>query len=164
MANYNKVILVGNLTRDPQLSYLPSQTPVCEFGLAINHRWRGQDGEQREDTCFIDCRIFGKQAETFNQYMAKGRSVLVEGRLQLDRWEDKDGQKRSKHRIFVQSFQFLGQGGGQGKAAPQQSRQPQAQSGPPPQQQGQYDDYGGGGNVPPQQDEPAPPQGDDIPF
>lgn len=165
MANYNKVILVGNLTRDPQLSYLPSQTPVCEFSMAINHRWRGQDGEQREDTCFIDCQIFGKQAETFNQYMAKGRSVLVEGRLQLDRWESQDGQKRSKHRIFVQSFQFLGQGGGQGggqgRAAPQQ---PQAQSSPPPQQQGQQDDFGGAGDAPQQQNEPPPPQGDDIPF
>ena len=160
MANYNKVILVGNLTRDPQLRYLPNQTPVCEFGLAINRRWRGQDGEQREDTCFIDCQVFGKQAETFNQYMKKGQPVLVEGRLQLNRWEDKDGQKRSKHRVSVQNFQFLGQGGGQGRAAPQQ---PQAQSSPPPQQQGQYDDFAGADDVPQQQNEP-PPQGDDIPF
>ena len=160
MANYNKVILVGNLTRDPQLRYLPSQTPVCEFGLAVNRRWRSQDGEQREDTCFIDCQVFGKQAETFNQYMKKGQPVLVEGRLQLDRWESQDGQKRSKHRIFVQSFQFLGQGG-QGRAAP---RPDQAQSSPPPQQQGQQDDFGGAGDVPQQQNEPAPPQGDDIPF
>ena len=90
MANYNKVILLGNLTRDPQLSYLPSQTPVCEFGLAVNRRWRGQDGQQKEDTCFIDCRCYGKQAETFNQYMNKGKPVLVEGRLQLDTWEGKD--------------------------------------------------------------------------
>ncbi|MDY7010501.1 MAG: single-stranded DNA-binding protein [Planctomycetota bacterium] len=156
MANYNKVILVGNLTRDPQLSYLPSQTPVCEFGLAINHRWRGTDGEQREDTCFIDCQCFGKQAETFNQYMAKGRSVLIEGRLQLDRWESQDGQKRSKHRVFVQNFQFLGSGG-QGQSAPQQSR-PQSRSQPRRQ-----DDFGEENNNL-QQDEPMPPQGDDIPF
>ncbi len=163
MANYNKVVLVGNLTRDPQLSYLPSQTPVCEFGLAINHKWKDKDGQQREDVCFIDCHCFGKQAEIFNQYMKKGRPILIEGRLQLDRWEDKDGQKRSKHKVNVQSFQFLGQGGqdgGQGRPAPSQ---PQGQSTPPPQQQEQHDDFGEGYNNQ-QQDEPIPPQGDDIPF
>ncbi len=114
MANYNKVILVGNLTRDPQLSFLPSQTPVCEFGLAVNRRWRGQNGEQRESTCFIDCRLYGKRAETFNQYLAKGKPVLVEGRLELDTWESPDGQKRSKHRINVENFEFMGgrDGGG----------------------------------------------------
>ena len=112
MANYNKVILVGNLTRDPQMSYLPSQTPVVEFGIAVNRRWRGQDGQNREETCFIDCTAFGKQAETLNQYMSKGRPVLVEGRLQYDTWEGKDGTKRSKHRVVVERFQFLGQGGG----------------------------------------------------
>jgi len=84
MANFNKVILAGNLTRDPQLSYLPSNTPVCEFGMAINRKWRGQDGQMREEACFVDLRIFGRQAETFNQYMSKGRAVLVEGRLRLD--------------------------------------------------------------------------------
>ena len=151
MANYNKVILAGNLTRDPQLSYLPSQTPVVEFGLAVNRKWRSQDGQQREETCFVDCRCYGKQAEIFNQYMSKGRSVLIEGRLQLDTWEGKDGQRRSKHRIFVENFQFLGGGGGQG-AAPRQntaSRQ------------------GGGQN---NNAEPSPPDydngpgADDIPF
>ena len=159
MANYNKIILAGNLTRDPQLSYLPSQTPVCEFGLAVNRRWRGQDGQQREETCFVDCRCYGKQAETFNQYMSKGRSVLIEGRLQYDRWEDKDGQKRSKHRISVQSFQFLdGGSGGGGQSQPRAA----AQGAPPARQQAQYDDFGGydGGA----QGEPMPPQGDDIPF
>ena len=125
MANYNKVILLGNLTRDPQLSFLPSQTPVCEFGLAVNRRWRGQDGQQKEDTCFIDCRCYGKQAETFNQYMNKGKPVLVEGRLQLDTWEGKDGQKRSKHRVFVERFQFIGSGGG---SEGRQQRSPEAQS------------------------------------
>ncbi len=116
MANFNKVILAGNLTRDPQLSYLPSQTPVVEFGLAINRRWRGANGEPREETCFIDCRCYGKQAETFNQYMSKGQPVLIEGRLQLDTWEGQDGQKRSKHRVFVQNFQFLGAPGRTGPA------------------------------------------------
>ena len=128
MANYNKVSLVGNLTRDPQLSYLPSQTPVVEFGLAVNHRWKAQDGQQREDVCFIDCRAYGKTAEVVNQYLHKGSQALVEGRLQFDQWTDKDGNKRSKHRIFVDNVQFLDtrQQGGQGYApqqAPQQARQ-----------------------------------------
>jgi len=123
MANYNKVILAGNLTRDPQMSYLPSQTPVVEFGLAVNRRWRGQDGQQREDTCFVDCRVYGKQAEIFNQYMSKGRPVLIEGRLQFDQWEGKDGQKRSKHRVMVERFVFLGGAPASGARPPAQ-RQP----------------------------------------
>jgi len=114
MANYNKVILVGNLTRDPQMSFLPSQTPVVELGLAVNRRWRSKEGEQREETCFIDCRAYGRQAETLNQYVKKGNPILVEGRLQLDTWEGKDGQKRSKHRVIVENFQFLGSAGGGG--------------------------------------------------
>ncbi len=116
MANYNRVILAGNLTRDPQLSMLPSNTAVVEFGLAINRNWTGQDGQKKEETCFIDCRLYGKSAETFNQYMKKGRPVLVEGRLQLDTWE-KDGQKHSKHRVVVERFQFLGEQGAQKPAA-----------------------------------------------
>ena len=114
MASYNKVILMGNLTRDPQLSYLPSNTPVCEFGLAVNRRWRGQDGESRESVCYVDCRIYRKSAETFNQYMSKGQPVLVEGHLDFQQWETSDGQKRSKHMVIVQNFQFLG--GGRGDA------------------------------------------------
>jgi single-strand DNA-binding protein len=149
MANYNKVILLGNLTRDPQLSVLPSQTPVVEFGLAVNRRWRSQDGQQREDTCFIDCRCFGKQAETFNQYMSKGRPVLVEGRLQLDTWEGKDGVKRSKHRVFVERFQFIPSPGKSGSGPP---RSAAGEQGPPPQ----------GSEAPP---DPYPDTGgDEIPF
>jgi single-strand DNA-binding protein len=112
MANYNKVMLMGNMTRDPQLSYLPSQTPVVEFGLAINRSWKGKDGSQREDTCFVDCRAFGKPAEIINKYMAKGRGIFVEGRLDFDSWTAQDGTKRSKHRVTVEQFQFLGGGGG----------------------------------------------------
>jgi len=146
MANYNKVILVGNLTRDPELSYLPSQTPVCEFGLAVNRRWRGSNGEPREETCFVDCRLYGRQAETFNQHMAKGRPVLVEGRLQYDTWEGQDGTRRSKHRINVQTFQFLG---GPRPADPaQQSQRPPSAQAP------------GGENL----DAPPAPPDDDIPF
>ncbi len=116
MANFNKVILAGNLTRDPQLSYLPSNTPVAEFGLAINRKWKGQNGEMREETCFVDCSCFGKQAETLNQYMSKGRPLLVEGRLQFQQWTAKDGTKRSKLKVIVEQFQFLGGGGGGGGA------------------------------------------------
>ena len=87
MTNYNRVILAGNLTRDPQLSYLPNQTAAVEFGMAINRRWRSQDGQQREETCFVDCRAYGRQAETINQYMSKGRPLLVESRLQFASWD-----------------------------------------------------------------------------
>lgn len=118
MANYNKVILAGNLTRDPQLSYLPSNTPVCEFGMAINRKWRAQNGDMREETCFVDLRCYGKPAETLNQYMSKGRPLLVEGRLKYDQWEGKDGGKRSKLYVIVDQFQFLGgsPGGGGGRS------------------------------------------------
>lgn len=116
MANYNKVILIGNLTRDPQMSFLPSKTPVTEIGLAVNRKWKSKEGEQREETCFIECVAYGPQAETLNQYMRKGQPVLIEGRLQLDTWDDKaSGQKRSRHRVIVESFQFLG-GKGEDKA------------------------------------------------
>src|SRR5688572_18237782 len=116
MANYNKVILVGNLTRDPQLRYLPSQMPVVDFGLAVNHKYRTKSGEDREEVCFIDCSAFGRGAEVINQYCQKGKQILVEGRLKFDTWEDKQGGgKRSKHSVFVDNFQFLGgRDGGQG--------------------------------------------------
>ena len=110
MAFVNKVFLMGNLTRDPQLSYLPSQTAVTEFGLAVNRRWVGKDGQKKEDTCFVDCRIYGKQAETLNKYMTKGRPLFIEGRLDFDSWTAQDGSKRSKHRITVESFQFVDSG------------------------------------------------------
>lgn len=112
MASFNKVILAGNLTRDPQLSVLPSNTSVCEFGMAVNHKWRSQEGEMREDTCFVDMRIFGKRAEVINKYMSKGKPILVEGRLKYDQWEAKDGGKRSKLYVIVENFEFLGGGGG----------------------------------------------------
>ena len=116
MPSYNKVILIGNLTRDPEISYLPSNTPVADFGIAVNRRWQGQDGEQREETCFVDCKAFSKQAETISQYCKKGKPILIEGRLQLDTWEGKDGAKRSKHRVIVERFQFLGSSTDSGSA------------------------------------------------
>ncbi len=108
MANFNKVMLMGNLTRDPQLSYLPSQTPVVEFGLAINRKWTSKEGESKEETCFVDCRAFGRPAETLNKYMKKGRPLFVEGRLAFEQWTAQDGSKRSRHRVIVENFQFLG--------------------------------------------------------
>ncbi len=108
MANLNKVFLMGNLTRDPQLSYTPSQTPVCELGLAVNRRWTAQDGQQKEEVTYVDCTSYGKQAETLSKYMKKGRPLFVEGRLKLDQWEAQDGSKRSKMRVVIEGFQFLG--------------------------------------------------------
>ena len=106
--NYNRIILAGNLTRDPQLAILPSNTPVCEFGMAINRK-----AKEREETCFVDCKLYGSQAETFSKHMAKGRPVLVEGRLSYRQWEDRDGGKRSKHEVVVDRFQFVGSKGEQ---------------------------------------------------
>lgn len=107
MANFNKVLLMGNLTRDPQLSYLPSQTAVVDFGLAVNRKWKSKEGEDREETCFIDCQAFGRQAENINKYLSKGRPVFVEGRLTFNTWTAQDGTRRSKHRVTVENFQFL---------------------------------------------------------
>ena len=103
MANFNKVILLGNLTRDPQLRYLPSNTAVCDFGLAVNRKYRGQDGELKDETCFVDVDVFGKPAETISQYMSKGRPLLVEGRLRFRQWTTEDGQKRSKLSVVAES-------------------------------------------------------------
>jgi len=117
MASFNKIILVGNLTRDPQLSYTPQNTAVCKFGIATNHKWKDREGGQREEVCFVDCTVFGRAGETFNQYMAKGRSVLVEGRLKLDQWTTPEGEKKSKHEVIVDNFTFLGSApGGQAGA------------------------------------------------
>ncbi len=107
--NFNRIILAGNLTRDPQLSYLPSQTAVIEFGLAVNRRWKSKEGEDKEETCFVDCRMFGKRAEVINKYCKKGNPLFVEGRLTFDSWQAQDGTKRSKHRITVENFEFIGQ-------------------------------------------------------
>ncbi|MCJ7776725.1 MAG: single-stranded DNA-binding protein [Sedimentisphaerales bacterium] len=116
MANFNKVLLMGNLTRDPQLSYTPNQTAVVDFGLAVNRRWKGQDGENKEETCFVDCRAFGRTAENINKYLTKGRPLFIEGRLTFNSWTAQDGTKRSKHRVTVENFQFLGGPRGAGGA------------------------------------------------
>jgi single-strand DNA-binding protein len=134
MANFNRVILAGNLTRDPQLSMLPSNTPVCEFGMAINRKWKSQSGEMRDETCFVDLRMYGRRAEVLNQYLSKGRPLLVEGRLQYQQWEGKDGVKRSKHIVVVDDFEFIdgGQRGGGGGGAARSATSEGADEMPPP--------------------------------
>ncbi len=116
MASFNKVILAGNMTRDPQMAYTASNTPVCKFGLAVNRKWRDKNsGENREEVCYVDCTAFGRSGEVINQYMGKGRPILIEGRLSYSQWEGQDGSKRSKLEVVVENFQFLG--GAQGDSA-----------------------------------------------
>ena len=132
MASYNKVLLLGNLTRDPQLSYTPNQTAVVDFGIATNRKWTAQDGSQREETCFVDCRAFARTAENINKYMRKGRLIFVEGRLTFDSWTAQDGTKRSKHRVTVDNVQFM-PGTGPGGAGPDQAHpSDEGEPGPPP--------------------------------
>ncbi len=109
MPAVNRVLMLGNLTRDPQLSYTPNQTAVADFGLAVNRKWQGQDGAKRESVCFIDVRAFGTTAENVNKYLHKGNLVFIEGHLDFEKW-DQDGQPRSKHRLTVESVQFMPQG------------------------------------------------------
>ncbi|MBJ06049.1 MAG: single-stranded DNA-binding protein [Verrucomicrobiaceae bacterium] len=152
MANLNKVMLIGNLTRDPELRYTPKGTAVAELGMAINRVWSNDQGQRQEDTTFVDVTLWGRQAELAQQYLGKGRPVYIEGRLQMDSWEDKNtGQKRSKLKVVGENMQFLPGGGGGGQTRggdPQQQ-----QSDPAPQSQGgspaadNFDD-----------------EGDDIPF
>ncbi len=159
MANVNRVILIGNLTRDPQLKYLPSQTAVAEFGLAMNRQFKTAAGEDREEVCFVDCTAFARQAEVINQYCQKGKQIYIEGRLKFDQWEDKQGGgKRSKLSVVVENFQFLGgrdsaggpgprDAGGEDQSRPPAARPPQRGTAPPP----------AGG-------EPQPPFGDEQQF
>ena len=104
----NKVILIGNTVRPIELRYLPSGSAVAKTGIAVNRTWKDKTtGEQKQETMFIDIVIYGKYAETFNQYVEKGKKILVEGRLVLEQWQDQSGQKRSKHVLAVESFRFL---------------------------------------------------------
>jgi single-strand DNA-binding protein len=148
MPNYNKVILMGNLTRDPEVRYTSGGTAIAKLGLAVNRRWKNQEGQMQEETTFVDVDAFGRQAETIGQYLKKGRPVMVEGRLKLDQWDDKQtGQKRSKLGVVLENFQFLdsrGEGGGGGDSGGYS--QPEPSSGTP---------SGGGGSVP---------EDDDVPF
>jgi single-strand DNA-binding protein len=143
MASFNRVILMGNLTRDPELRYTPKGTAVARIGMAINRSWKSETGEQREETTFVDIDAFGRQAETIAQYLKKGNPLLVEGRLRLDTWEDKQtNQKRSKLGVVLESFRFVGSAqnrdGGGGTTEPSRSR---AVEGPPePMEEGPSED------------------------
>lgn len=166
MPNLNKVMLMGNITRDPEVRYTPKGTAVTDISLAVNRSYTLDDGERREETTFVDVTYWGRQAEVIGEYMKKGRPIYVEGRLQLDQWEDKNtGQNRSRLKIVGDNFQFLGgrdgnSGGGEGQQ--QQSAPPQQQQQAPPQQQQQS-------SPPPEQQqptgyEPIQDEDDDIPF
>ena len=104
---YNKVILVGNLTRDVELRYLPSGSALAKIGIATNRRFKKQDGSQGDEVCFVDVNLFGRTAEIANQYLKKGSKILIEGRLVLESWTDQSGQKRSKHSVSAESLQML---------------------------------------------------------
>jgi single-strand DNA-binding protein len=150
MANYNKVILIGNLTRDPELRYTPKGTAVAKIGVAVNRSWKTETGETKEEVTFVDVDSFGRQAETLGQYMKKGRPIMIEGRLRLDTWDDKQsGQKRSKLGVVMESFQFLdygGRGSDEGSPAPQKAK-PASGAAPPPSGASE-----------------EPPSEDDVPF
>jgi len=174
MANFNKVILLGNLTRDPQLKYLPSQTPVVEFGMAINRKFKTQSGESRDETTFVDCSAFARTAEIINQYCRKGNMLFVEGRLKYDQWEDKQGGgKRSKLSVHVDNIQLMPNrdgsgGGGGGGGAPSYEED---QSAPPPQRRAPAGRPPQRGPAPSSAPAPEPPfseeqqfKDDDIPF
>jgi single-strand DNA-binding protein len=126
MANVNKVILIGNLTRDPQLRYTPAQQAVCDFGLAVNRKWKGKDGQTHEEVCFVDCTAWARQAETLQKYVTKGQQLYVEGRLNYRTWDGPDGKKRNKLDVVVDNFQFLGAPKGGAGGAPGASRGPAA--------------------------------------
>ncbi len=171
MPNLNKVQLMGNITRDPEVRYTPRGTAVTDISLAINRTFSGEDGERREETTFVDITFWGRQAEIIGEYMRKGRPLYVEGRLQLDSWEDKTtGQQRSRLKVVGENFQFLGSrddgGGGQqrggGQAAPSRDdygdRSEGARASGPPKQSAPPQASGG------YQEGPIEDEDDDIPF
>ena len=155
MASFNKVILVGNLTRDPEVRYTPGGSAVADIGLAVNRKWFNKStNQQQEEVTFVDITLWGRTAEVAQEYLSKGRSVLIEGRLQLDQWDDKEtGQKRSKLKVVGESMTMLGGGGGQ-----QQGQQQYNQGYQQPAGNGGFDQpagYGAGNNWAPD---------DDVPF
>ncbi len=146
MPNLNKVMLMGNLTRDPELRYTPNNTAVVNIGLAINRVWYDkQTNQKNEETTFVDCEAWGRTAEVINQYLSKGRPIYIEGRLKLDQWQDKEsGANRSKMKVVVESFEFIDSGGGQGNSGGGRRQSAPAQA--------------------PQHDQHQPVPEDDIPF
>ncbi|UJS16332.1 MAG: single-stranded DNA-binding protein [Candidatus Jettenia sp.] len=108
MASLNKVFLMGNLTRDPELRYTPAGLAVASFGIAINSAWTAKSGEKKEEVCYVDINIFGRRAEVVGEYFSKGNPIFIEGRLQFNQWETKEGQKRNTLRVVADNFQFIG--------------------------------------------------------
>jgi single-strand DNA-binding protein len=166
MASYNRVILLGNITRDIEVRYLQSGMAVADIGLAVNDRRKGQNGEWIEETTFVDVTMWGRTAEVAGEYLGKGSPILIEGRLKLDQWE-KDGQKRSKLHVVCERMQMVGSKGGGGNRGG-------GGGGPPSQQYDDGGDYGEPPGPPPARagsssrstppSAPPPPTGDDIPF
>ena len=158
MASFNKVILVGNLTRDPELRYTPKGTAIAKIGLAVNRVWTNEAGEKKEEVTFVDVDVFGRTAENVGQYMRKGRPMLVEGRLRLDQWDDKQtGQKKSRLGVVADTVQFLGSPtGGEGSPPPSRpaARPTPTPSAPPPAPAPAAEPVEGDG----------PPESDDVPF
>jgi len=163
MASLNKVFLIGNLTRDPEIRYTPKGTAVAEVGLAVNRQYSTESGEKKEEVTFVDVEFWGRQAEVVSEYMKKGRPLFVEGRLKLDTWDDKQtGQKRSRMRVVGENFQFLGgreggpggSGGGGEEYGGDRPARPQSSSRPPAQRPSP--------SAPPA--DRAPEEEDDIPF
>lgn len=159
--SFNRVLLMGNLTRDVEMRHTPSNLAIAKFGMACNRKWKTPEGEQREEVMFIDCEAFGKTAEFMSQFFSKGRPVLIEGRLKLDQWEDKETKaKRSKHVLVVESFHFVdskpGGGGDEGGGGSRSYSRPAAaaSSGGGGGGGGGSQDWSGRGSV----------QEDDIPF
>lgn len=152
MASFNKVILMGNLTRDPELRMTPGGMAICKLGLAVNRVFTTKEGEKREEVTFVDCDAFGRQAETLAKYMSKGRALLIEGRLRLDQWETQQGEKRSKLNVVVENFQFTGDRGESSGGERSSGEGSQYEDGaPPPRKTGKQ--------APPEQD-----IDEDVPF
>jgi single-strand DNA-binding protein len=162
MASYNRVVLVGNLTRDPELRYTPTNTPVTEIGLAVNDRRKNANGEWIEETTFVDVTLWGRTAEIAGEYLSKGSQALIEGRLKLDSWEGQDGQKRSKLKVVCDRMQMVGPKGGQGGQSGQGGGAPR----PAARQNAQNTQFNQA--APPDEVYDASPSepsgGDDIPF
>ena len=115
MPNFNKVYLMGNLTRDPEMRTTPKGTSVCQFGMAVSRIYNNSNGERQEETTFVDIEAWGRQAETISKYVNKGNPLFVEGRLKLDTWENNEGEKRSRMKVVLEVFEFIsqrGEGGG----------------------------------------------------
>ena len=154
MASFNKVILAGNLTRDPELRYTPKGMAIAKLGLAINRTWKNEAGETKEEVTFVDVDSFGRQAEVISQYFRKGRPILIEGRLRLDQWDDKQtGQKRSKLGVVLEGFSFVDSMRSEGGGAPDGGGRPRPTSAPAaaPAANGPEADA-------------QPPEEDDVPF